>query len=102
MARNVLLLGQSALADGLAALFGNAGCAVQRPPVWPDTREELDAIFTDQDRRERYLRHLGKVYGDADVVIEAEASEGMDPELAGTTLILCAALGHSAAEAATD
>jgi len=100
MTRNVLILGQSPLAGGLADLFQSAGCIVHRPPTWPDTREELDAIFTDQGRRERYLRQLGEAYRDADVVIEAEASEWMDPELPETTLILSAALGHSAAEAA--
>ncbi len=102
MTRNVLILGQSPLADTLAELLGSAGCMIQRPPSWPDTREELDAIFTDRDRRERYLRHLGEAYREADVVIEAEASEWMDPELPETTLILSAALGHSAAEAAAD
>jgi len=102
MTRNVLILGQSPLADTLAELLGTAGCMIQRPPSWPDTREELDAIFTDRDRRERYLRHLGEAYREADVVIEAEASEWMDPELPETTLILSAALGHSAAEAAAD
>jgi 3-hydroxybutyryl-CoA dehydrogenase len=102
MSRSVLILGQSALADALAELIGAAGLQVHRPPAWPDTREDLDAIFTDQDRRARYLRHLGEAYGDADVVIEAGASEWMDPELPETTLILSAALGHSAAEAAAD
>jgi 3-hydroxybutyryl-CoA dehydrogenase len=102
MTRNILILGQSPLADALAGLFESAGCAVHRPPAWPGTREELDAIFTDRDRRERYLRHLGEAYREAHVVIEAEASEWMDPELPETTLILSAALGHSAAEAAAD
>jgi len=102
MARNVLILGQSPLAEALAELIGAAGLVVHRPPAWPETREDLDAIFTDQDRRERYLRHLGEAYREADVVIEAEASEWMDPELSERTLILTAALGHSAAEAAAD
>lgn len=100
MTRNVLILGQSPLAGTLADLFHSAGYIVHRPPAWPDTREDLDAIFTDQGRREGYLRHLGEAYREADVVIEAEASEWMDPELPETTLILSAALGHSAAEAA--
>jgi 3-hydroxybutyryl-CoA dehydrogenase len=100
MSRNVLILGQSPLAGDLADLFQSAGCIVHRPPAWPDTREDLDAIFTDQVRRDQYLRHLGEAYRDADVVIEAEASEWMDPELPETTLILSAALGHGAAEAA--
>jgi 3-hydroxybutyryl-CoA dehydrogenase len=102
MARSVLILGQSPLAEALAALIGSAGLVVHRPPAWPENREDLDAIFTDQDRRERYLRHLGEAYREADVVIEAEASEWMDPELPESTLILTAALGHSAAEAAAD
>ncbi|MBI2000779.1 MAG: 3-hydroxybutyryl-CoA dehydrogenase [candidate division NC10 bacterium] len=102
MDRNVLILGQSPLAEALAALIGTAGLVVHRPPAWPDTREDLDAIFTDRDRREHYLRHLGEAYREADVVIEAEASEWMDPELPERTLILTAALGHSAAEAAAD
>ncbi len=102
MSRSILILGQSPLADALAELAGAAGCVVHRPPAWPETREELDAIFTDQGRRERYLRHLGEAYGDAEVVIEAEASEWLDPELPESTLILTAALGHSAAEAAAD
>lgn len=102
MGRSILILGQSPLAEALAELIGAAGLLVHRPPAWPDTREDLDAIFTDQDRRERYLRHLAQAYGSADVVIEAEASEWMDPELPETTLILTAALGHSAAEAAAD
>ncbi len=102
MTRNILILGQSPLANTLAELLGTAGFMIHRPPSWPDTREELDAIFTDRDRRERYLRQLGEAYRGADVVIEAEASEWMDPELPETTLILSAALGHTAAEAATD
>jgi 3-hydroxybutyryl-CoA dehydrogenase len=102
MGRNVLILGQSPLADALAELIAAAGFSVQRPPAWPETREDLDAIFTDQDRRGRYLRHLGEAYREADVVIEAEASEWMDPELPESTLILRAALGHTAAEAAAD
>jgi len=102
MTRDVLVLGQSPLAAALADLLQSAGCVVHRPPTWPGTREELDAIFTDQGRREQYLRQLGEAYGDAEVVIEAEASEWMDPELPETTLILSAALGHSAAEAAAD
>jgi 3-hydroxybutyryl-CoA dehydrogenase len=102
MTRQVLILGQSPLADALAQLCQSAGCIVHRPPTWPEAREELDAIFTDQARRERYLRHLGEAYREADVVIEAEASEWMDPELPETTLILSAALGHSAAEAAAE
>ena len=100
MTRNVLILGESPLAGALAEFLESAGCVVHRPPTWPATREDLDAIFTDRDQRERYLRHLGEAYRDADVVIEAEASEWMDPELPETTLILSAALGHSAAEAA--
>ncbi len=102
MDRSVLILGQSPLAEALAELIGAAGLVVHRPPAWPETREDLDAIFTDQDRREHYLRHLGEAYREADVVIEAEASEWMDPELSERTLILTAALGHSAAEAAAD
>jgi 3-hydroxybutyryl-CoA dehydrogenase len=102
MGRSVLILGQSPLAKALAELIGAAGLVVHRPPAWPETREDLDAIFTDQDRREHYLRHLGEAYREADVVIEAEASEWMDPELSERTLILTAALGHSAAEAAAD
>ena len=96
MSRSVLILGQSPLADALAEITGAAGFLVHRPPPWPDTREDLDAIFTDPSRREQYLRHLGEAYG------EAEASEWLDPELPETTLILTAALGHSAAEAAAD
>ncbi len=102
MARNVLILGQSPLADSLAEIAGAAGLLVHRPPAWPESRDDLDAIFTDQGRREQYLHHLGEAYREADVVIEAEASEWMDPELPETTLILTAALGHSAAEAAAD
>ncbi len=100
MGRSVLILGHSPLADALAEIVGAAGLEVHRPPAWPETREDLDAIFTDQERRERYLRHLGEAYHDAEVVIEAEASEWMDPELPDGTLILTAALGHSATEAA--
>jgi 3-hydroxybutyryl-CoA dehydrogenase len=102
MSRSILILGQSPLADALAELAGAAGLVVHRPPAWPDTREDLDAIFTDQSRREQYLRHLGEAYRDAEVVIEAEASEWLDPEPPESTLILTAALGHSAAEAAAD
>jgi 3-hydroxybutyryl-CoA dehydrogenase len=102
MSRSILILGQSPLADALAEVTEAAGFLVHRPPAWPDTREDLDAIFTDRDRREQYLRHLGEAYQDAEVVIEAEASEWMDPELPESTLILTAALGHSAAEAAAD
>jgi 3-hydroxybutyryl-CoA dehydrogenase len=102
MGRDVLILGQSPLADALAEVIRAAGLPVHRPPAWPDTREDLDAIFTDQDRRTEYLRHLGEAYREADVVIEAEASEWMDPELPETCLILTAALGHPAAEAAAD
>lgn len=102
MARQILVLGQSPLADALADLTGGAGLAVHRPPALPQSRDELDAIFTDQTRRERYLRHLGDAYRDAEVVIEAEASEWMDPELPDTALVLTAALGHSTAEAAED
>ncbi|MFI5338843.1 MAG: 3-hydroxyacyl-CoA dehydrogenase family protein [Candidatus Methylomirabilales bacterium] len=102
MSRSVLILGQSPLADALAEITGAAGFLVHRPPAWPDTREDLDAIFTDPSRREQYLCHLGEAYGEAEVVIEAEASEWLDPELPETTLILTAALGHSAAEAAAD
>ncbi len=103
MRRNILILGQSPLAEALAELVGAAGWVVHRPPrCGGDTREDLDAIFTDQSRRERYLRHLGEAYREAEVVIEAEASEWMDPELPEATLVLAAALGHSAAEAAAD
>jgi 3-hydroxybutyryl-CoA dehydrogenase len=102
MARTVLILGESPLADALAVLAGSAGLLAHRPPAWPGDREELNAIFTDQDRRARYLRHLGEAYREAEVVIEAEASEWMDPELPESTLILAAALGHSTAEAAAD
>jgi len=102
MSRGVLILGQSPLADALAEITGAAGFLVHRPPAWPDTREDLDAIFTDPSRREQYLTHLGEAYREAEVVIEAEASEWLDPELPETTLILTAALGHSAAEAAAD
>ncbi len=102
MPRSILILGQSSLADALEEIIGAAGFVVHRPPAWPHVREDLDAIFTDQSRRERYLRHLGEAYRDADVVIEAEASEWLDPELPESTLILTAALGHSTAEAAAD
>ena len=102
MSRNILILGQSPLAEALAEITGAAGLQVHRPPAWPDTREDLDAIFTDQSRREQYLTHLGETYREAEVVIEAEASEWLDPELPERTLILTAALGHSAAEAALD
>jgi 3-hydroxybutyryl-CoA dehydrogenase len=102
MSRSILILGQSPLAGALAEIAGAAGCLVHRPPAWPDTRDDLDAIFTDQTRREQYLRHLGEAYHEAEVVIEAEASEWLDPELPESTLILTAALGHSAADAATD
>jgi 3-hydroxybutyryl-CoA dehydrogenase len=102
MSRSVLILGHTPLADALAELIGAAGFQVHRPPAWPETREDLDAIFTDRTRREQYLRNLGEAYRDAGVVIEAEASEWLDPELPETTLILTAALGHSATEAATD
>ena len=101
-ARRILVLGQSPLADALSDLAGAAGLAVHRPPALPESRDELDAIFTDQTRREQYLRHLGDAYREAEVVIEAEASEWMDPELPDTTLVLTAALGHSTAEAADD
>jgi 3-hydroxybutyryl-CoA dehydrogenase len=101
-ARRILVLGQSPLADALSDLAGAAGLAVHRPPALPESRAELDAIFTDQTRREQYLRHLGDAYREAEVVIEAEASEWMDPELPDTTLVLTAALGHSTAEAADD
>lgn len=103
MTRTVLILGQSPLAEALAELVGAAGFAVHRPPrCGGDTLEDLDAIFTDRGRREEYLRHLGEGYREAEVVIEAEASEWMDPDLPETTLILTAALGHGAAEAAAD
>jgi 3-hydroxybutyryl-CoA dehydrogenase len=102
MSRSILILGRSPLADALAELTGKAGLQVHRPPAWPDTRDDLDALFTDRTRREEYLQHLGEAYRDAEVVIEAEASEWLDPELPETTLILTAVLGHSAAEAAAD
>lgn len=102
MVRNVLILGQSPLAEAMAHLVREAGIRLERPPTWPETHEDLHAIFTNQGRREQYLRHLGETYREADVVIEAEASEWMDPELLETTLILTAALGHSTAEAASD
>jgi 3-hydroxybutyryl-CoA dehydrogenase len=102
MSRSILILGRSPLADTLAELTGEAGFQVHRPPAWPDTREDLDALFTDRTRQEEYLRHLGEAYRDTEVVIEAEASEWLDPELPETTLILTAALGHSTAEAAAD
>jgi 3-hydroxybutyryl-CoA dehydrogenase len=98
----ILILGQSPLADALAEWAGTAGLRVHRPPALPESRDELDAIFTDQTRREQYLRHLRDAYRDAEVVIEAEASEWMDPELPDTALVLTAALGHSTAEAAAD
>src|SRR3989338_5239455 len=59
MDRNVLILGQSPLAEALAELIGAAGLVVHRPPAWPETREDLDAIFTDQDRRGPPLRPPG-------------------------------------------
>jgi len=102
MTGRVLVLGQSPLADALAELASAAGLVVHRPPALPDSRDALDAIFTDQTKREQYLRHLGDAYRDAEVVIEAEASEWMDPELPDTALVLTAALGHSTAEAAED
>ncbi len=102
MGRTILILGRSPLADNLAELTAAAGLQVHRPPAWPDTRDDLDAIFTDRSRREQYLAHLGEAYREAEVVIEAEASEWLDPELPEGTLILTAALGHSAAEAALD
>ncbi|HXZ44800.1 MAG TPA: hypothetical protein VEH53_08205, partial [archaeon] len=66
MSRSILILGQSPLADALAETVSAAGFQVHRPPDWPDTREELDAIFTDRSRREQYLRHLGEAYRDAE------------------------------------
>jgi len=102
MSRSVLVLGQSPLADALAEIVGAAGFLAHRPPAWPETREDLDAIFTDQTKRAIYLRHLGEACHDADVVIEAEASEWMDPALPESTLVLAAALGHSTAEAAAE
>ncbi len=102
MSRSILILGQSQLAEALAEIVGAAGFQVHRPPAWPETREDLDAIFTDRSRREQYLRHLGAAYREAEVVIEAEASEWLDPELPETRLILTAALGHTTAEAAAD
>ena len=102
MSRSILILGQSPLADALAEITGAAGFLVHRPPAWPDTREDLDAIFTEKSRREQYLHHLGEAYREAEVVIEAEASEWLDPELPEGTLTLTAALGHTAADAAVD
>jgi len=101
-AQGIVILGQSPLAGALAELAKVADLVVHRPPALPDTRDALDAIFTDQTKREQYLRQLGDAYRDADVVIEAEASEWMDPELSESTLVLTAALGHSTAEAAAD
>ena len=64
MDRNVLILGQSPLAEALAELIGAAGLVVHRPPAWPETREDLDAIFTDQDRGNTicatWARHTGR------------------------------------------
>jgi len=102
MSRSILILGQSPLANAMAEITAAAGFVVHRPPEWPDTREDLHAIFAEKSRREQYLRHLSDAYGEAEVVIEAEASEWLDPELPETRLILTAALGHTAAEAAMD
>jgi 3-hydroxybutyryl-CoA dehydrogenase len=102
VAPGILVLGQGLLAEALAEMAGAAGFTVHRPPALPESRDALDAIFTDQTRREQFLRHLGDAYRDAEVVIEAEASEWMDPELPETALVLTAALGHSTAEAAGD